>query len=168
MPITPELSSKLLALKEKSGLTFEQIGEEVGTSDANARRYIKGETKIPDRQLLISIIRCLGGDPDQLLSEKPQQTDGIYDKIKAEYDRQIALCHSWHDKEINNLKQAAAETIRSKDELIAGLKADIADHKRIYNRLVVIMAIFIAILSVFVFAYLLRDITDPHWGYFRY
>ena len=48
MPISPDISKKLLEIKEDSGLTFKQIGDKVGSSEANVRRYIMGETKMPD------------------------------------------------------------------------------------------------------------------------
>ena len=48
MPITPDLSKKLLDLKEESGLSYEQIGMETGTSDTNVRRYLRGETKVSE------------------------------------------------------------------------------------------------------------------------
>ena len=59
MPISPDISKKLLEIKEDSGLTFKQIGDKVGSSEANVRRYIMGETKVPDKQLLYAIIRAM-------------------------------------------------------------------------------------------------------------
>ena len=72
MPFPPDIVSKLLELKQDSGLTYEQIGLEVRTSDTNVRRYINGEVKTPDRKLLFAIVRAIGGDPDELFAPKPR------------------------------------------------------------------------------------------------
>ena len=70
MPISPDISKKLLEIKEESGLTFKQIGDKVGSSEANVRRYIMGETKVPDKQLLYAIIRAMDEDPEEVLGKK--------------------------------------------------------------------------------------------------
>lgn len=169
MPISPELSKKLLELKEQSGLTFEQIGAEVGTSDANARRYIKGETKIPEKKLLIAIIRCLGGDPDELLQntqQLPQQTTGIYEKMKAEYDSQLSMWHTRHDKEIENLRHASDLALQNQEEWIRKLKAELDELRKTNRKLIVATVVLAALLLVFISVYLARDLMDPTWGHF--
>lgn len=193
MPITPEISAKLLELKEESGLTFEQIGAEVGTSDANARRYIKGETKTPDRQLLYAIVRCIGGDPDELFEKKPlpqQALSGmdplLYDKLtanfEARYSRQqqlhqenLAKWHEKHEKEVAALQATMEQTIRSKDQWIEKLKAerdgaasDLLDAKQTVRHLTIALVVLVALLGLLVVAYLVRDVFDGSWGYIRY
>jgi predicted transcriptional regulator len=172
MPISPELSSKLLDLKEECGLTFKQIGDLVGSSEANVRRYIMGETKVPDRALLVSIIKTMDGDPNVLLPKAaaPQGNMelGIYEKMKADFDKQLSLWHARQDREIEHLKEVTEQTIRNKDEWIHRLKDELQQQKRNHKRMVVILVVLIALLAVFSAVYLLRDIADPTWGYIRY
>jgi predicted transcriptional regulator len=172
MPVSPELSKKLLDLKKQCGLTFEQIGEEVGSSAANVRRYITGETKVPDSGLLVSIVNVMGGDP-AILSEKSSapKVDAdlvLYEKMKADFDKQLSLWHARQDREIEHLKQVTEQTIRNKDEWIHRLKDELQQQKRNHKRMVVILVVLIALLAVFSAVYLLRDIADPSWGYIRY
>ncbi len=193
MPITPEISAKLLELKDESGLTFEQIGAEVGTSDANARRYIKGETKTPDRQLLYAIVRCIGGDPDELFEKKllsqatvTEMDPSLYDKLtasfEARYARQqqlhqenLAKWHEKHEKEVAVLQATIDQTIKNKDQWIEKLKAerdssasDLLDTKQTVRRLTVALVVLVALLGLLVVAYLVRDVFDGSWGYIRY
>lgn len=172
MPITPELSKKLLDLKEESGLTFKQIGDEVGSSEANVRRYIMGETKLPDRQLLVAIIKAMDGDPNVLLPKAaaPQSNVelGVYERIKSDYDKQLALWHTRHDREIETLKQTAEQTIRNKDEWLHKLKDELAAQKKLHRRTIAVLIALIVLLSLFVVFYLVRDIADSSWGYIRY
>jgi transcriptional regulator with XRE-family HTH domain len=181
VPITPDLSKKLLDLKEESGLTFEQIGAEVGTSDTNVRRYLKGETKVPDRQLLVAIIRCMGGDPDELLGKKPPAAPSapfdaaLYDRINTEVEKRLApLCAS-HDRQIEAIRHANDLSMQHKDEWIHKLKDELEkarealiDSQRRHRRIMHILIGLLVVLSVFVAAYLIRDIFDGSWGYIHY
>jgi transcriptional regulator with XRE-family HTH domain len=181
VPITPDLSKKLLDLKEESGLTFEQIGAEVGTSDTNVRRYLKGETKVPDRQLLVAIIRCMGGDPDELLGKKPPAAPSapfdaaLYDRINTEVEKRLApLCAS-HDRQIEAIRHANDLAMQHKDEWIHKLKDELekaretaSDLKSRHRRIMHILIGVLVVLSVVVAAYLIRDIFDGSWGYIHY
>lgn len=190
MPITPEISAKLLELKEESGLTFEQIGAEVGTSDANARRYIKGETKVPDRQLLYAIVRCIGGDPADIFEKKPAvpvpasgMDMAFYDKLtanmEARYARQeqlhqesLAKWHEKHDKEVSALQASMEQTIQSKDAWIERIKAerdsavsDLAQNKTTVRRLIIVLVVLATLFAILFLAYPVRDILDSSFGY---
>jgi transcriptional regulator with XRE-family HTH domain len=159
MPITPEISRKLLELKEESGLTFKQIGEEVGSSEANVRRYITGETKAPDKKLLYDIARILGGDPDEIFGKRKPEPVTVHphhiDFSMLERQEQR------HQKEIASLKAAYNSTILSKDERIEELKTE-RQHLRIA---VVVLA---AVVFAFMVAYLIPDILNGDWGHIVY
>ena len=170
MPIKPELSRKLLELKEESGLTFKQIGDEVGSSEANVRRYIMGETKVPDRPLLVSIIKAMGGDPAFLLPKAdapPGSMDiGVYEKVKADFEKQLLLWHTRHDKEIENLKQATELALTHKEEGIRRLKeelkeanAEIESLKATRRRLLVVVSALATVLVIVVLANLFLDVS---------
>lgn len=181
MPISQELSKKLLQLKDESGLTFEQIGASVGTSDANARRYMKGETKVPDRQLLCAIIQCIGGDPDDLLGKKPPATpsapfDGaMYDRISAEVEKRLApLCAS-HDRQVEAIRHANDLAMQHKDEWIHRLKDELEKSRdtviglqRSHRRMMHVLIALAISLIVFIAAYLVPDLLNGDWGHINY
>lgn len=168
MPIKPELSKKLLELKEESGLTFKQIGDEVGSSEANVRRYIMGETKAPDRPLLVAIIKAMGGDPAFILPKADAPAGamdiGIYEKVKSDFERQLALWNAKHEKEVENIRHATDLALQHKDEWLHQLKAEldtankeIDNLKRTRRRLLVVVSILSAVLVMVMFAHLFLD-----------
>lgn len=175
MPITPELSKKLSDLKAKSGKTYEKIGEEVGTSDANARRYITGETKTPDLALLRSIIACIGGDPDEILGNKPLPAFPPPSMESALYDRMLSDMRERHREEMDRLAAAHAQALQSKDAWIDRLKAehddvkaDLKKSKDAQNRLSLIVAALAVAVILLVLVFVLPDALDGSWGRFRY
>lgn len=116
MPITPEISQKLLELKEESGLTFKQIAEIVNSSEPNVRRYISGITKVPDKQLLHAIIRAMDGDPEEVFGKrKLEQLPAASQKLP-----ETAL----YDRLLDSIKAAYEKTIESKDNWIERLKRE--------------------------------------------
>lgn len=181
VPITPDLSKKLLELKEESGLTFEQIGAEVGTSDANVRRYMKGETKVPDRKLLYAIIRCVGGDPDEMLGKKPPAAPAapfdaaVYDRINVEVEKRLSSFCASHERQIEAIRHANDLAMQHKDEWIHKLKDELEkaretaiNHQRTHRRMMhVLIALSMAII-VLVAIYLIPDLLNGDWGHINY
>ena len=193
MPITPDISKKLLELKVESGLTFKQIGDEVGSSEANVRRYVMGETKEPDRQLLYAIIRAIGGDVDEVLGKKkvealtPSAFNQPYDHslYARQEERHKELMTQWterHREEISNLKAAYDSSLRSKDAWIERITAErdeaeeeiekletalteLKKERRQYRTAVYILG---AIAILLVLAYLIPDLLRGDWGHFIY
>ena len=173
MPITPDISRKLLELKEECGLTFKQIGEEVGSSEANVRRYIMGETKVPDRQLLYAIIRVLESTPEEVLSKKkpePQQPEqkpqtavdfSLLERQEQRHKEHMAQWTEHHKEQIEHLKSSHESAIKAKDERIAELKRE----KQSLRIAVIALA---AITGLFVLFYLIPDILNGDWGHIIY
>ena len=156
MPITPDISAKLMDLKVKNNLTFKEIGDEVGSSEANVRRYIKGETKIPDRQLLYDIIRALGSTPEEVLGvkktepqeQKPQTVDfSILERQEQRHKEQLAHWTEHHREEIASLKAAYNGTIVSQGEQLDELKKQNKHLRIIVFSLVVVCLILLYICS---------------------
>ena len=156
MPITPEISRKLLDLKEESGLTFKQIGDEVGSSEANVRRYIMGETKAPDRQLLNTIVKTMGGDQDEIFGKKKPEPEapkpGSVDILLLE------RMEKRHQQEIAHLKAAYNATIFSKDQRLEEL---MTERKRL-KRAVAVLGVILAILIT---GYIAMDILHGGFGH---
>lgn len=196
MPISPDISRKILGLKEECGLTFKQIGEEVGSSEANVRRYVMGETKVPDKQLLYSIIRVLGGDPEEVLGKKkpdaqptqaPATQNQPYDHalyIRQE-ERHKEVLSQWaerHREEIVNLKSAYDSSLRTKDVWIERLKAamdkaeedmekletELAEVKKDRRHHRIAIMILAAVVILLILAYLVPDLLRGDWGHITY
>ena len=186
MPITPDISRKLLELKEECGLTFKQIGDEVGSSEANVRRYIMGETKVPDKQLLYAIIRVLDGDPDEMLGKKKQESAppaqtaqpvdySLYTRQEERHKEILAHWSERHREEIGNLKAAYETTIQSKDAWILRIKKELDDAegellevKKERRKLRLTIGILSGLLALFILAYLIPDLANGDWGHILY
>ena len=169
MPITKEIYAKLLELKEDCGLTFKQIGEDVNSSEANVRRYVMGEVKTPDRQLLYAIIRAMGGDPEEIIGKKKIETpaltpapahhtsdylyDRMLDSVKAAYEKSLESKDSWIEKVKKDWQDAEDEVQELKTE------------KRRLQIAVVVLSVIVLLL---VLVYLLPDIFNGDWGHIIY
>lgn len=186
MPITPDISRKLLALKEECGLTFKQIGDEVGSSEANVRRYVMGETKVPDKQLLYAIIRVLDGDPDEILGKKkpepaqPAQTlqtvdYSIYTRQEERHKEILTQWSERHREEIGNLKAAYEATIQSKDTWIMRIKKELDDTedelrevKKERRKLRITVGVLSGLLALLILVYLIPDLVNGDWDHILY
>lgn len=175
MPITPEISKKLQALKEESCLTFAQIGEKVGTSDANARRYILGETKTPDHKLLRAIIETIGGDPDEVLGKKLVPNLDTAPQPTAVYEKFLTSMETRHREELAHLRAVQTEALQYKDQWITHLKDENADLRkqlsasdRSVRLLRIIVVAVCTALTVCVGLFVLPDLLNGTWGVFRY
>lgn len=194
MPFPSDITAKLLELKQDSGLTYEQIGLEVRTSDTNVRRYINGEVKTPDRKLLFSIVRAIGGDPDELFAPKPTPNNpapsgldyALYDRVvanmEARYQQQerqheetLRKWHERHDREITTLQAASDQAIRSKDEWIQKIRSevvsmeqDLKQHRKIQNSLLTISLVLSLVVLLFILVYLVPDLLRSDWGHITY
>lgn len=188
----------MLDLKEHSGKTYEQIGREVGTSDANARRYITGETKAPDMDLLYEIVKSIGGDPVEVLGKKPvapaapvpildtKQAFDLYDRMLSEADERwrrqeqrhkehLARCDDKHREDVANLRAAQNETIKSKDAWVEriegerdGLKQELDDMLAMQRTLRTVITILSVVVAVLICIFVIPDALDGTWGFFRY
>lgn len=167
MPFSPDITAKLLELKQISGMTYEQIGTECRTSDTNVRRYINGEVKTPDRKLLFAIVRSIGGDPDELFAPKPTPNNpapagldyALYDRVvanmEARYQQQehqheetLRKWHERHDRELAALQNASDQAIRSKDEWIARIRSEFAIYDADLKRLRKINKLLFSVLLI--------------------
>lgn len=62
---------RIIALKEESGMTFDEISLKSKVPLTSVKRYFNGETKSPGFLLLSSIIVALGGSVDEILGLVP-------------------------------------------------------------------------------------------------
>lgn len=194
MPFPPEITAKMLELKRDSGMTLEQIGLEVGTSDTNVRRYLNGEVKTPDRKLLFAIVRSIGGDPDELFAPKPTSNNpapagldyALYDRVVAnmearfqnqerQHEETLRKWHERHDREIATLQAASDQAIRSKDEWISKIRTeytnmekDLQFHRKAVRILLVVSLVLSLTVLVFLLAYLIPDLLRGNWGHILY
>lgn len=190
MVITQELTDRLLRLKETAGLTYDQISELVGTSPANARRYINGEVKAPDIRILCDIIRALGAAPKELLfpasADPPDQDEILYDKIfanmEARFVRQerrhqedLEMWREKYDAEICAIRQSLQQALQTKDDWIDLIRQE-RDEARAKERqgarnrqkLLWVLLILSLLLGFLFAAYVIPDLIDRSNGLFVY
>lgn len=166
MPITKEIYAKLYELKEDCGLTFKQIGEIVNSSEANVRRYVMGEVKTPDRQLLYAIIRAMDGDPDEIIGKKKPEASAAAPAPAYPVNDQL------YDRMLDSVKTAYEKSLESKDKWIEKLKAEcdaaedeLNQTKQTVHRLIVVLIVLSVLFAILFFAYPVRDVLDNSFGY---
>lgn len=76
---------KVIALKEQSGMTFDEISIKSKVPLTSVKRYFNGETKSPGFLQLSSIIVALGGSVDEVLGLVPQ----VQKPTNNEFTRQL-------------------------------------------------------------------------------
>lgn len=187
MPITPDISKKLLELKEESGLSLDQIGQKVGTSGVNVSRYIKGETKTPDRQLLYAIIRAIGGDPDEVFGRKkpdppvdpkPGIAYDLYEKLedrrreelanmRLAYENTIQTKDLWIERVKQERDEAEAEVDKLEHQ-IQEMRKEISEVRQEKRHLKVAVLVLSALAFLFLALYLIPDILRGDWGHIIY
>lgn len=106
MVLSNELLDTLQQLKEKAGLTNDEIGRLAGLSTATARRYISGEVKDAPRATIEKIILALGGNVADILGVKEPFDVEIYksmlQEIRADHREEITRLIESHNKIVSN------------------------------------------------------------------
>lgn len=169
MPITKEIYAKLYELKEDCGLTFKQIGEIVNSSEANVRRYVLGEVKTPDRQLLHAIIRAMDGDPDEIIGKKKAEAAAAAPAPTYSVNDQL------YDRMLDSIKAAYEKSLESKDSWIEKIKKDwldaedeVRELKTEKRRLQIAIVVLSVVVLLFILVYLVPDVFNGDWGHIIY
>lgn len=145
-----ELVNIFSVLKEKSGLSNQQIHERSDLSLSTVNRFFRGEIENPDLDKVCRILNAMGYSLENLsdnekISISRQNIDEVLlpyiDSILEPYRKQIDLLN----KDLDHLKNALT-----------------------YRRHVCNIAIAVAIaLMVFICAILIIDLTNPNIGWYR-
>lgn len=95
-----EILGKVIALKEESGMTFDEISIKSKVPLTSVKRYFNGETKSPGFLQVSSIIVALGGSIDEVLGLIPQAQK----PTNNEFTRQLQA-DLWYERKQKRLWQ---------------------------------------------------------------
>ena len=137
------IASKLNTLKDKSGLTLEQIAEISNVPIGSVKRLFSGHTENPSFQTVADIVTAMGGSLDEFFefSQGQEHTD---DKRKT--------------------KEPPPPIQHNTDPLIELYRQTIAEK----NRWIYTLFGILAILLVAVMVILIYDLLHPNMGYIQY
>ena len=82
-------------LREKSGMTYKEISDQLKVSEKSVSRLFTGEAKKPDFFFVSQVIHCMGGSASEILGEAGavvMTRDALvsqeqYEELKAENER---------------------------------------------------------------------------------
>lgn len=92
------MNHRLTKLKEKSGLTIQQISDKSGVAVSTISRILNGETDNPSYRHVADMVIAMGGSLDELEGIEHHQThsqEKHHEKILALYERSIAQKNKW-------------------------------------------------------------------------
>ncbi len=141
------ITQKLKALKEKSKLTNQQIADLSGIPLSTVNRIISGDTPNPQFQTIADLVKAMGGSLDEFC-EIPNHTASPAEIPKPTHE----------------LIQLYREIIADKNILI-NEKEKLINEKNKDAKIAIFM--FCGLLIVIII-FLLVDIFNGHFGYFRY
>lgn len=145
---------KLRELKERSGLSVQQIAEKSGVPASTISRILSGQTDRPNCQTLVDLVRAMGGSVDEIMDlhvekskepEKPKDTETAKEPGKP--------------KDPENRKDI--------DTIIQLYERAIANKNKTIKMLYIACAVLIVLLLIIVL-YFCWDITHPNMGLIKY
>lgn len=134
-----EYLNKLQELRERSGMTYQQIADASNVPVSTVSRIFSGQTDNPTMQTVAAMVQVMGGSLDEVYGMKrPMKAEEKMDAL------QFAL--------------------QSRDEMIQHLKAQIEEK----NKWIHVLSIVVGVVVVFILFVLAWDITHPDMGYIQY
>ena len=96
----------LMALKEKSGLTYEAIAEKSGRSESTVKNLCSGKTEDPRLDTVAPVIYAVGGSIDEMYTGKSKDAikEISINSIKEIYEQQLLEISKINETHINNIR----------------------------------------------------------------
>ena len=157
------VANYLLALKEKSGLTYEAIAEKSGVSEATIKNLFSGKSEDPRVSTVAPVIYVMGGSLDEAYTGKSKDTvkEISINSIKEMYEFQLAEQRKIEEAHINNIRahyeQHREDTISNFERLLKEKDKQIAFFK-----------ILACVGLVILVGLLILEVTNPNLGWLRF
>ncbi len=136
----------LRELKEKSGMSVQQIARESGVPASTISRILSGQTDSPGIQTIVDLVRAMGGSLDEVLGLKVETSIEIPEAVETPKEIEKVVDYT-------ALIQLYEKSLASKDKLI---KASL-----------IACGVLMTVL-IFVVLYFCWDVTNPTMGLIQY
>ncbi len=142
----------LKELKHKRNMSSAEIAELANIPSATVSRIFSGTTPNPTFDTISAIAIAMGGSLDEMIGLRSADEEPIKPRVETTL---TAYADLLNEKDLR---------IKEKDENIKSLNAEIRVERKEKSRLA--FALFGVLATVVIF--LIVDITNGHFGYFRY
>lgn len=174
-----ELVAKYLSsLKQKSGLTFEEIATVSKVSESTVKNLCLGKTSDPRLDTVAPIVYALNGSLDEMYNpgkSKDEVKETSMLAIKDIYEQQLLAQKQTNEEHIANIrahyeqhredvKENYERRLADKREIIDSYKEHIATLKKEF---LISKIALVACVVVFI-AVLIAELANPNLGWFRY
>lgn len=166
----------LLALKEKSGLTYEAIAEKSRRSESTVKNLCLGKTEDPRLDTVAPVIYAMGGSIDEMYTGKKDAAKEIsISSIKEMYEYQLAEMAKMSETHISNIrahyeqhrqdfKENVDKRLADKDEIIA--QKD--EHIKTLKKENMVSKLFSLLCIAVLVTLLILELMNPDLGWFRF
>lgn len=172
------VANYLIALKEKSGLTYEIIAEKSKRSEATVKNLCSGKTEDPRLDTVAPVIYAMGGSIDEMYNPNKSKDEVkaiSIASIKEIYEQQLSELTKMNEAHINNIrshyeqhrqdfKENVEKRLADKREVIEQQEKYIKSLKKENN----IMRIFAVACLVILITLLIAEVMNPNLGWLRY
>ncbi len=172
------VANYILALKTKTGLTYEAIAEKSERSESTVKNLCNGKSEDPRLDTVAPVVYALGGSIDEMLNpdkSKDEIKEVSVSSLKEFYEFQIDSMKETNEAHISNirahyeqhhedLKENFERRLADKRELNDSQREQIKDLKRANFIKNLIIAFFA---TIFVVLFIL-EIMHPEHGWLRY
>jgi transcriptional regulator with XRE-family HTH domain len=142
----PMIYKRLRELKEKSGMSVQQIAAKSGVPASTISRILSGQTDSPGCQTLVDLVRAMGGSLDEVLGLKVETPIELPKALET-------------PKEIEKVVDYTA--------LIQLYEKSLANNDKLIKALLIACGILMAVLIIVVL-YFCWDVTHPAIGLIQY
>lgn len=160
----------ILALKEKSGLTYEAIAEKCQRSESTVKNLCSGKTEDPRLDTVAPVIYAMGGSIDEMYTGKSKDEikEISINSIKEIYELQLAEMTKINETHINNIRshyeQHRDDFKKSYDKLLE-VKQEIIKEK---NTQVNLWRILACVGYIILIVLLILEVANPNLGWLRF
>ena len=147
------VANYLAKLKEKSGLTYEEIAERSQRSVSTVKNLASGKSEDPRLDTVAPVIYAAGGSIDELYTGKSRSNESENNNDRTRCEKHLQDVKETYERRLND-KQ---EIIEQKDKHINTLEKEIISSK-----------IFSWICVAILVALLIAEVMNPNLGWLRY
>lgn len=157
------VANYLLALKEKSGLTFEAIAEKSQLSLSTVKNLCSGKTEDPRLNTVTPVIYALGGSIDEMYTGKGKDEikEISINSIKEIYEQQLVERAKAEESHINDIR---AHYEQHRQDTITNYERLLKEKSNQANFFKILSCFGLGILIIL----LILEVTNPNLGWIKF
>ena len=165
------IAKYLTTLKNKTDLSYDEIGKLCGKSESTVKNLCLGKTDNPGIDTVAPIIYAMGGSIDEMYNpdkNKDEVKETSVLAMKDIYENQLTAIKASYDEQISNIRghyeQHHQDLVENFEKRLAD-KLEIIEMQKKSNRSSTIVA---WVLGAILIALLIAEVANPNLGWLRY